>query len=86
MGVVRGEEEAEVLPASALPAGAVAEGRRARAEAERAEPVIQAFGRALARVLVRRARARRAGAGLLARTAPSAIGSADDDTGSRDHR
>ena len=67
MGVVRGEEEAEALPASALPAGAVAEGRRARAEAERAEPVIQAFGRALARVLVRRARARRAGAELLAR-------------------
>ena len=67
MGVGRGEEEAEALPASALPAGAVAEGRRARAEAERAEPVIQAFGRALARVLVRRARARRAGAELLAR-------------------
>lgn len=57
MGVVAGEEAAEALPAEALPAEAVAVGERARAQAEQVEPVIQAFGRTLARVLVRSARA-----------------------------
>ena len=41
-------------------AEAVEAGARARADAERVEPVIQAFGRALARILVRNARARAA--------------------------
>ncbi len=57
LGVVEGEEEAEALPDSELPAEAVEAGARARADAERVEPVIQAFGRALARILVRNARA-----------------------------
>ena len=42
------------------PAEAVASvGAAAREEAERVDPVIQAFGRTLARVLVRNVRARR---------------------------
>ncbi|PZU29439.1 MAG: glutamine amidotransferase, partial [Actinomyces sp.] len=60
LGVVEDEEEAEALPDSELPAEAVEAGARARVDAERVEPVIQAFGRALARVLVRNARAHRA--------------------------
>ncbi|MDO4243997.1 MAG: type 1 glutamine amidotransferase [Actinomyces sp.] len=57
MGVVEGEAAAEALAADALPAEAIAYGERARAQAEQVEPVIQAFGRTLARVLVRNARA-----------------------------
>ena len=59
MGVAVGEE-AGALSTVELPAEAVEAGARARAEAEEVEPVIQAFGRALARVLVRDARARAA--------------------------
>lgn len=50
-----GVRAADRVPPSALEAGA-----RARGEAEAVEPVVQAFGRALARVLVRNARAHRA--------------------------
>ena len=58
LGVVDDEEAAEALAQEDLPARAVEVGRRARAQAERVEPVIQAFGRALARHLVGSARAR----------------------------
>ena len=57
MGVVEGEEAAEALSDEALPDEAVQVGRRARAEAEKVDPVIQAFGRELARQLVLSARA-----------------------------
>lgn len=56
-GVVADLEELRDLSDDELPAEAVAAGRRVRAEAERVEPVVQAFGRALARVLARQARA-----------------------------
>lgn len=48
------------VPAVELPEEAVEAGRAARAEAERVDPVVQAFGRALARHLVASARAQRA--------------------------
>ena len=67
MGVVEKEEVAEALSEAELPAEALQAGARARAEAERVEPVIQAFGRALARVLVRGARAYASGAARSAR-------------------
>lgn len=60
MGLVQDEEAAEALPEGVLPDEALAVGAAARAEAERVDPVIQAFGRALARQLARNARARRA--------------------------
>ncbi|WP_303325032.1 type 1 glutamine amidotransferase [Actinomyces radicidentis] len=60
MGLVQDEETAEALPEGVLPDEALAAGAAARAEAERVDPVIQAFGRALARQLARNARARRA--------------------------
>lgn len=59
MGLVRDEETAEALPEGVLPDEALAAGAAARVEAERVDPVIQAFGRALARWLARRARAHR---------------------------
>ena len=62
LGVVEGEEAAEALPDADLPQEAVAAGARARVEAEKVEPVLQAFGRALARTLVRNARAYRTAA------------------------
>ena len=71
MGVVEGEE-VEALSEAELPAEALQAGARARAEAERVEPVIQAFGRALARVLVRGARAYASGAARSAREGAAA--------------
>ena len=62
LGVVEGEEAAEALPDADLPQEAVAAGARARVDAEKVEPVLQAFGRALARTLVRNARAYRTAA------------------------
>ncbi|SDM65441.1 type 1 glutamine amidotransferase [Actinomyces ruminicola] len=59
LGAVADMEELKDLTDDELPAEAVAAGRRVRADAERAEPVVQAFGRALARVLARQARAYR---------------------------
>ncbi|WP_103062633.1 type 1 glutamine amidotransferase [Actinomyces qiguomingii] len=59
MGAVTDEEELKALTDDELPLQAVAAGRRVRADAERAEPVVQAFGRALARVFARQARAYR---------------------------
>ncbi len=64
LGAVADMEELKDLTDDELPAEAVAAGRRVRADAERAEPVVQAFGRALARVLARQARAHHLGAGL----------------------
>ena len=60
MGLVQDEEAAEALPEGVLPDEALAVGAAARAEAERVDPVIHAFGRALARQLARNARALRA--------------------------
>ncbi|SHE25078.1 glutamine amidotransferase [Actinomyces glycerinitolerans] len=59
LGAVDDVEELTHLSDADLPAEALAAGRRVRADAERAEPVVQAFGRALARVLARQARAHR---------------------------
>lgn len=63
LGVVAGEEEAGAMSAQSLPAEAAEAGRAARVEAEKVDPVIRAFGRALARVLARAASAHRAGTG-----------------------
>ncbi|WP_180271987.1 hypothetical protein [Actinomyces ruminis] len=60
LGAVADMGELKDLTDADLPVEALAAGRRVRADAERAEPVVQAFGRALARVLARQARARRA--------------------------
>ncbi|MBW3068534.1 type 1 glutamine amidotransferase [Actinomyces sp. 594] len=59
LGAVADVEELSRLSDADLPAEALAAGRRVRADAERAEPVVQAFGRALARVLARQVRAHR---------------------------
>ncbi|MDO4901473.1 type 1 glutamine amidotransferase [Actinomyces sp.] len=59
MGAVADVEAMKALTDAELPAEAAAAGRRVRADAERAEPVVQAFGRALARMLARQARAYR---------------------------
>lgn len=74
LGAVADMEELKDLTDDELPAEALAAGQRVRAEAERAEPVVQAFGRALARVLARQARARhaqRAGGCYLEACSPS---------------
>lgn len=57
LGLATAAAADQALPDGAVPAEAMAAGARARAEAERVEPVIRAFGRTLAHVLVRTARA-----------------------------
>ncbi|MDU0347418.1 type 1 glutamine amidotransferase [Actinomyces sp. MRS3W] len=62
LGLDADDETLMSLTDADLPAEAVAAGQRVRAEAERVEPVVQAFGRALAHTLARQAHAHRVSA------------------------